>query len=55
VSLKGSCIGFRPNMSMIVLSEKPQTNAARPAAPIRISGRGGRVKVRPATDSAGPV
>jgi hypothetical protein len=34
-------VGFGPNMVMIVSSEKPRTNTARPAAPVRTLGRGG--------------
>jgi hypothetical protein len=44
-----------PNMPMMVSSEKPWMKASRPAAPVRTLGRGGRAKVRLATDSAGPV
>jgi hypothetical protein len=55
VSLKLSCVGLGPNMLMMISFEKPQTKASRLAAPVRTLGRGGRVKVRPATDSAGPV
>jgi hypothetical protein len=35
VSLKRSCVGFSPNMSMMKSSEKPQTKASHPAAPVR--------------------
>jgi hypothetical protein len=55
VSLKRSCVGFGPNMDMVVSPEKPQTNVARPAAAVRTLGQGGRTKVRLATNFASPV
>jgi hypothetical protein len=55
VEPKCSCVGFGPNMPMMTSSEKPRTKASRPAAAVRTLGRGGRAKVRPATDSAGPM
>jgi hypothetical protein len=54
-SLECSCVRLGPNMAMIVSSEKAQTNAARPAALVRMLGRVGRVKVCPTTDPAGPT
>jgi hypothetical protein len=54
-SLKRSCVGFGPNMPTMTSSEKPQTKAPRPTAPVRTLGRGGRAKVRPATGSTGSV
>jgi hypothetical protein len=36
--LKTSCVGFGPNMAMIISPEKPRTNAARPAAAIKALG-----------------
>jgi hypothetical protein len=48
-------LGLAPNMAMIVLSEKPRTNVAHPAVPVRTLGWGGRMKVPPATGSAGLV
>jgi hypothetical protein len=52
---KCSCIGFGPTMAMIVSSEKPRTNVTRPTPPVRTLGRAGQAKVRPTTNSAGPV
>jgi hypothetical protein len=47
--------GLALNMAMIVLSEKPRTNAARPTTAIKALGRAGQVKVCPTMNSAGPV